>query len=447
MAPRLVAVHLRDALQPPLERGVVERLDAPAAIAHEVVVVLAVREGGLEPGDAVTQIDAVHELELRELLEHAVDARDPDPRPGLPERVEELLRREAAVLPSQAGDDLVARRAAPGTGATQRLSDVSGPLVVHASNGSDSHSRAALSSRSVRKRIVPIFVLPLLLVGVVAACGGGEKAGSGTTIVAAFYPLEFLARELAPEADIVTVTPAGAEPHDLELTPRDLATLADADLVLYLGNGFQPALERAVRGKGNALDLLEGIELLERADEHGHGTEGDEREGEASFDPHVWLDPRRFAAMAERVAEALGDPGAASSLVTELEELDGEFRRGLARCERDVIVTSHAAFGYLADAYGLRQIALAGLSPEAEPSPRALERLVDEVEESGATTVFFETLVSPKVAETVARETGAETAVLNPLEGLTERELEAGADYVSVMRENLSALRRALACT
>jgi zinc transport system substrate-binding protein len=111
-----------------------------------------------------------------------------------------------------------------------------------------------------------------------------------------------------------------------------------------------------------------------------------------------------------------------------------------------VIVTSHAAFGYLADAYGLRQIALTGLSPEAEPSPRALEELVDEVREAKATTVFFETLVSPKVAETVAREAGAQTAVLNPLEGLTEREIEAGADYFSVMRDNLAILRRALGC-
>jgi zinc transport system substrate-binding protein len=285
---------------------------------------------------------------------------------------------------------------------------------------------------AVRKRIVP-SLLCCLVVLAAGACGGSSEAGSGTKIVAAFYPLEFLAREVAPGADVTNMTPAGAEPHDLELSPGDVRTLLDADLVLYLGNGFQPALEAAVAGKEGALDLLVGLELIEGSDEHG-------------LDPHVWLDPMRFAAMARTVAEAVGDPGAADALVTDLEELDGEFRDGLASCERNVIVTSHAAFGYLADAYGLRQIALTGLSPEAEPSPRALEELVDEVREAKATTVFFETLVSPKVAETVAREAGAQTAVLNPLEGLTEREIEAGADYFSVMRDNLAILRRALGC-
>jgi zinc transport system substrate-binding protein len=130
----------------------------------------------------------------------------------------------------------------------------------------------------------------------------------------------------------------------------------------------------------------------------------------------------------------------------ELKQLDAQFRTGLRACARREIVTSHAAFGYLAERYGLEQIALPGLSPEAEPSPRELERVIGEVREHGATTVFFETLVSPRLAETVARETGARTAVLNPLEGLTEEELERGEDYFSVMRANLAALRKALGC-
>lgn len=269
-----------------------------------------------------------------------------------------------------------------------------------------------------------------------------------------FYPLEFLAREIAPDAEVENLTPSGVEPHDLELAPRDVAALADADLVLYLGGGFQPALEQAVRGKANALDLLQGLDVLEHLGEHGHGEEAERSDehaesaqvDERAVDPHVWLDPMRFATMAERVAQALGDPDAASDLVRRLEGLDRELRRGLARCERDVIVTSHAAFGYLADAYGLRQIALSGLSPEAEPSPRALAQLVEDVRSAGATTVFFETLVSPRVAETVAREAGARTAVLDPLESLTEGALAEGADYFSVMRANLDALRQALGC-
>jgi zinc transport system substrate-binding protein len=291
----------------------------------------------------------------------------------------------------------------------------------------------------MRARIVLIFVVAGLAL-TVAGCGGSEDAdtGNGLRIVAAFYPLAFLAEEIAP----------GAEPHDLELSARDVEDVHDADLVLYLGGGFQPALEDTVSGDADAVDLLQAVELLEGADEHGHADEDAEENGSElhELDPHVWLDPTRFAALARRVAEATGDPSAADDLVVALTELDEELRDGLADCERREIVTSHAAFGYLAQAYGLTQIPLTGVSPEAEPSPQDLEDLVAEVEAEGATTVFFETLVSPRLAETVAREAGAKVAVLNPLEGLTEEELEEGADYFSVMRSNLASLREALGC-
>jgi zinc transport system substrate-binding protein len=220
-----------------------------------------------------------------------------------------------------------------------------------------------------------------------------------------------------------------------------------ADLVLYLGEGFMPALEDAIDEAGNAVDLLAGESLRKASEAHGHGEEAGQDEGEESgFDVHVWLDPMRYATIVRKVADALGEPDAADGLVGELEELDAEFRAGLESCERREIVTSHAAFGYLAVAYELTQIPLTGVSPEAEPSAKALEGLVEEVEKEGATTVFFETLVSPRLAETVAREAGVETAVLNPLEGLTEEEIDEGADYFSVMRENLATLRRALGC-
>lgn len=286
----------------------------------------------------------------------------------------------------------------------------------------------------MRTRIVLSFVVTVLPLGV-AACGGDSGAGSETKIVAAFYPLAFLAGQVAPNADVTNVTPAGAEPHDLELTAQDVETVAVADLVFYLGNGFQPALEKAASGNENAIDLLEGEHLIE-------GSEG----GEPGVDSHVWLDPMRFAAMARRVAAATGDPADADDLVAALVKLDLEFRDGLADCERRTIVTSHAAFGYLAKAYGLEQIALTGLSPEAEPSAHELEDLVRVVNHDGATAVFFETLVSPEFAETVAREAGIQTAALNPLEGLSDEEVDTGADYFSVMRENLETLRRALGC-
>jgi zinc transport system substrate-binding protein len=294
-------------------------------------------------------------------------------------------------------------------------------------------------------RLAAIAVAMLLLPA--AGCGGGDDATGSRTVVAAFYPLAWAAEEIAADdVAVVNLTPPGAEPHDIELTARDVERVREADLVLYLGQAFMPALEDAVEGHERAIDLLAGQRLRADDEEHGHEPGGVVGE-EPARDPHVWLDPGRLATIAGTIAAELGDRDAATDLVARLEELDREFRTGLSSCERHEIVTSHAAFGYLADAYGLRQIALTGISPEAEPSPRALEELVAEVEAEGATTVFFETLVSPRLAQTVAREAGAETAALDPLEGLGEDQLDAGEDYLSVMRTNLATLRDALACS
>jgi zinc transport system substrate-binding protein len=294
----------------------------------------------------------------------------------------------------------------------------------------------------VRTRIILII---LGIVAVVSGCGGsagtaGDGDGSRLSVVAGFYPLAYAAERIGGErVSVRNLTPPGAEPHDLELSPRDVEAVRAADVVLYLGEGFQPGLEDAIEGaSGQAVDLLDGLDLREG----GSAEEGEEQ----ALDPHVWLDPLLYAAIAERIGAALGRPEQAGALVDELQALDQEFRAGLADCERRSLVTSHAAFGYLAARYGLEQIAITGLTPEAEPSPRDLERVVDIVRESGATTVFFERLVAPDLAETVARETGATTAVLDPLEGLTSDEVSAGADYFTVMRENLAALREALGC-
>ena len=262
----------------------------------------------------------------------------------------------------------------------------------------------------------------------------GGATGEDRTVVAAFYPLAFAAERVGgDEVRVRNLTPPGVEPHDFELSARDVRTVADADLVLYLGQGFQPALEDSLDATdAPAVDLLEGLDLLE-------GEDG-------SRDPHVWLDPVRYAAIAERIGAELDRTAATRDLTDELAALDSAFRDGLADCKRRELVTSHAAFGYLADRYELEQVAISGLSPEAEPTPRELERVVEEVRKRGATTIFFETLVSPRLAQTVAREVGTETAVLNPLEGLSAEELESGEDYFSVMRANLAALREALEC-
>jgi zinc transport system substrate-binding protein len=280
------------------------------------------------------------------------------------------------------------------------------------------------------------IVLTLLSLLVLLGGCGSDEAGSRRQVVAAFYPIAYAAERVAPDAEVDNLTPAGAEPHDLELSPRDVEHVRDADTVLYFGEGFMPALEQAVAGDEQAVDLLAGQELQP-------GVEGDE----TVPDPHVWLDPNRYADIVRKIADALGKPGSSDELIAQLRRLDEDFRTGLAHCARREIVTSHAAFGYLARAYGLEQIPLTGIAPEAEPSAQAIEALVEEVKRRGATTVFFETLVSPKLAQTVAREAGARTAVLDPIEGLSKDEIADGADYFSVMRANLAALRKALGCS
>jgi zinc transport system substrate-binding protein len=279
-------------------------------------------------------------------------------------------------------------------------------------------------------------ITTLICLGVVVAagsgCGGTSQARPGTTqVVAGFYPLAFAAEAVGGDAvDVRNLTPAGAEPHDLEISPGDVRDVHSAGVVLLLGHGFQPELEKAAGSGSEVLALLDtpGLEPF------------------ANGDPHVWLDPRRYALIVRRVGAALGRRGPATRLVARLDELDREYRRGLARCDRREIVTSHEAFAYLAQRYRLRQIAVTGLTPEAEPAPRDLERVVDLVRSTDATTVFFETLVSPRLAETVAREAGAKTAVLDPIEGLTAEEADRGDDYFTLMRRNLAALRQALGC-
>jgi zinc transport system substrate-binding protein len=277
------------------------------------------------------------------------------------------------------------------------------------------------------------MVLILALVICAVSCGGNSDSSSGgTAVVAAFYPLAFAAESIGgATVDVTNLTPAGTEPHDIELSVRDVERVRSADVVFYLGSGFQPAVERAVEGSdAEAVDLLEGATLS--TDE--------------GVDPHVWLDPIRYAELADRIGGTLARPAASQEFERRLRELHDQFATGLAECERREIVTSHDAFSYLADRYGLEQISISGLSPEAEPTPRDLERVVADVRAHGATTVFFETLVSPRLAETVAREASVEAATLNPLEGLTEEEIEAGETYFSVMQANLEALREALGC-
>jgi zinc transport system substrate-binding protein len=274
--------------------------------------------------------------------------------------------------------------------------------------------------------VISRIVLILFSAGLLAGCGA-EGSGGKNSVVAAFYPLAYAAERIGgPRYHVRNLTPPGAEPHDLELTPREVGRIVNASVVLYLSHGFQPAVSKAVeQGRGLKVDALAGLSLI-------------------GNDPHVWLDPILFARIATRIGAALHR--SSSALVADLRKLDRAYRDGLSACKRRELVTSHAAFGYLAARYGLDQVAITGLTPESEPSPQQLRRVVDIVRRSHATTVFFETLVSSRLAETVAREVGAHTAVLDPIEGLTPDEQKRGDDYLTLMRRNLVALRKALAC-
>ena len=305
--------------------------------------------------------------------------------------------------------------------------------------------RRARSGAAVRAAVVALCL-------VAAACSRTASATPHGTVsvVASFYPLAEAAQQVGGDhVQVTNLTAPGVEPHDLELKPSQLEAISTADVIFYLGGGFQPAVEDAIRdAKGQTVDVSAALRTLP--------VPGGESEPSLTADPHVWLDPVLYGQVVQRVEQVLAAASPqyastfadnAASFGSKLASLDAEYRAGLAHCVRTVIVTSHAAFGYLSRRYGLQQEPISGLSPDAEPTPQHLADLKALVERDGVTTIFTEELVSPKVAQTLADETGVTTAVLNPLESLTSDEMSAGDDYVSVMRENLTELRAALGCS
>lgn len=306
-------------------------------------------------------------------------------------------------------------------------------------------------------------VLPLSLAAgalVLSACGGASTAGESSpsgaaAVVAAFYPLEYAARQVGGDAVSVTsLTPPGVEPHDLELTAAQVAEIASADLVLYI-KGFQPAVDEAVaqQAADRAIDVSAGLALLageEHAEEEDDAAHSDE---EGATDPHVWLAPANMAAIGAVISDRLIELSPESAATVEADttafqqamtDLDAQFARSLAQCASRDLVVSHEAFGYLADAYDFTQVGISGLSPEAEPSPARMREVADLVRANGVSTIYYETLVDPKVAQTIADETGAQTAVLDPLEGLAEG---STGDYSTVMADNLATLVAGQSCS
>jgi zinc transport system substrate-binding protein len=277
-----------------------------------------------------------------------------------------------------------------------------------------------------------------------------EAARSKVSVAAAFYPVAFAAQRVGGARVAVTnLTPSGAEPHDLELNSEQLDDLLDAAVAFVLGSDFQPAVEKAAdRRDGPTVSLLPKLV--------GARAKKAVEEGQAGgLDPHVWLDPVLMSQMVGEVERglAVADPKGraayernAKTLQDRLAALDGRFRERLTGCARNLLVTSHDAFGYLAARYGLRQEGVAGLSPDQEPDPARLGDLAQLARDRGVTTVFTEETVSPRIAQTLSRDAGLRTEVLSPLETLSAKERAAKADYFTLMDANLDKIANALGC-
>lgn len=323
----------------------------------------------------------------------------------------------------------------------------------------------------MKSRTRLVLALPLLSALSLTACasGPGEAASSDTSagaplkVMASFYPLQYVAEQVGGDnVEVESLTPPGTEPHDLELSPAAVASLENAATVVYLA-GFQPAVDEAIEqaSPARALDVSEEATLPAGHSEDDHGTDthteaaeaghSEEAHAEEGQDLHFWLDPERLAHTAHAVADELADADPANAATYEanaealsgkLTALDEDFSQGLATCKTRTIVVSHEAYGYLAAKYNLVQAGISGLAPETEPSPARLAEIGQVVKDQGVGTIFTETLVNPKVAETLAADLNVNTAVLDPLEGLADN----SSDYEKVMRSNLEALRTALDC-
>lgn len=271
--------------------------------------------------------------------------------------------------------------------------------------------------------------------------------------MAAFYPLQFAAEQVGGDAVTVeSLTPSGAEPHDIELSPQQVAELGEADLILYI-KGFQPAVDEAIAqvAPDKAVDVTAGIAMLPSGEQSGE--EGRQGDSVSATDPHVWLDPLNMVTISTTIADRLSgiDSGQAATfaqnadaLDQQLESLDQQWKSQTRQCSSRDLVVSHEAFGYLADRYGFEQVGISGLSPDAEPVPSRVAEVTDFVKKNNVKTIYFETLVDPKVAQTVASETGAVTAVLDPLEGLPEGSSQT---YLTVMESNLATVVAGQPCS
>ena len=306
------------------------------------------------------------------------------------------------------------------------------------------------------KRILALACAGTLSLSLLTGCGSSAETDTNAygklRVLTSFYPMyDFTCKIGGDLVDVTNMVPSGTEPHDWEPSTNDLKNLEKADMFVYNGADMETWADDLLTSKSDSLRVVMASENVELMTTDGEHEGADHHHGD--FDPHVWLDPENAKTEMETIKDALAeaDPANAQTYqanfdkyAAELDALDKEYSDTLSPLPNKTIVVAHEAFGYLCAAYGLEQVGIEGLSPDSEPDPGRMAEVIDFVRANNVRTIFFEELVSPKVAQTIASETGAEAKMLNPYEGLSDEQLAAGADYFSVMRDNLAALTEAL---
>lgn len=333
----------------------------------------------------------------------------------------------------------------PGAAFAIELHELAGCVTLHSSKYMD---------KQYKKLGLLVGIVVVAIMGLVALrqlqSGDQSDTANKLRVAATFYPLYEFARQVGGDkVAVTTVTPAGSEPHDFEPSPRDVANLQKTAVLIYNGGTMEPWVERFLADYPHqAIKASSGIDLIRTNEDPEHAAAG-------SLDPHFWLDPVLAQRIVATIRDGLSaaDPAnrqyysaQAAAYSAKLSELDEQMRRSLATCKTRTIITSHQAFTYLAKRYTIDIVPIAGLNPDAEPTAKQLAELSDLIKAKGIKYVFFETLASPKLAETLARETGARTAVFDPIEGLNDEQQKQAKDYLSIQRDNLAALKTALDC-
>lgn len=326
--------------------------------------------------------------------------------------------------------------------------------------------------------VVSAFTLAACSGGTGTTGSSGQSDSQGLRVMASFYPLKYLTEQVGgTHVTVTSLTPDGAEPHDLDLSPAMVDSIGRANAVVYL-KGFQTAVDEAVEQQSpkTAIDLADTVSLVDAGEGSNHPADEDEEEGESGHeghshegheeghsheghehhhdmakDPHFWLDPQRMADAASFIGEQLAaaDPANASdyranasTTADSMRKLSETLSNRTASCQSKTFVTAHTAFGYLADRAGLTQVGISGLDPDSSPSAARLQEIAEVVKSQGVTTIFTESLIDPKIAQTLADDLGIGTAVLDPIES----QVDASKDYTAVMNENIDALAKALNC-